>query len=156
MNKKVIISALIIMIACICFEINKAESMVFIKNLLEAGYITKGSVIFVIISISCYIYFTPEIKNDETMLFRCNGVWILEIFLNISTYSAITTTSINLIKAIYIQRFYGIKYFTEFDELDIYIMAGVGFMLLWYSLFKCWKMLCDAVNYSQAKEPQRV
>lgn len=154
MNKKVIVAALAIAALCFLFKLFEEKSMSSLKFLLENGFIMTVAIIFVIVSVFCFTYFVPS-KNDDIPLFRCNGLWVLECFLNISTYSAVTSTAINLLKGIYLQRFYHGNYFGNFADLDIYTMTGVSSMLLWFSLFKCWQMLQEAFNYNTATEIAR-
>lgn len=155
MNKKVIGAALLITFLCVLFKYFEAKSMLLFKTFLESSAAMTISIIFVLVSVFCYTYFIPDNKNDDIPLFIYNGIWILEFFLNISTYIAVTSTAINLIKAIYLQKFYGGNYFGDFGSLDIYTMADVSSMLLWFSLFKCWQMLCKANSYCSANETIR-
>jgi hypothetical protein len=155
MNKKVIAAALFIIILCCSFTLLEKESMLLLKFLFDSGALMTISIIFVIVSVFCYTCFTPANINNDIPVFRYGGLWILECILNISTYSAVTSTAVNLLKGIYLQKFYHQDYFTGFESLDIYTMTGVSSMLLWFSLFKCWQMFQEAYSYNAANEVSR-
>jgi len=155
MNGKIFTAALIITTMCVIFSIFEKESMLIFKAFLESGHAITMCIIFILVSVFCYTYFVPDNTSDEIPLFRYKGIWALEFFLNVSTYVAVTTTAVNLIKGIYLQKFYEGKYFGDFDNLDIYTMAGVSAMLLWFGIFQCWKMLKAANDYCRANEPKR-
>ncbi len=105
--------------------------------------------IFVVVSVICHTMFVPETTLDVPM-FKSNQLWILEVIVNIATYAAITSTAITLLKAIYIQQFYGdIQYFHQFENYDIYTMFAVSGVLLWFSMFKCWQLFHEALNTNE-------
>ncbi|HEA3200014.1 TPA: hypothetical protein RVS02_001526 [Aeromonas veronii] len=156
MNNRILFAALCIALMCLIFNFFEKESMLYLKAFLESNYPIRISVAFILISVFCYTYFVPDNINDEIPLFRYKGTWVLEFFLNVSTYSAVTSTAINLIKGIYIQKFYDGNYFGEFGNLEIYTMAGVSSMLLWFGIFQCWNMLKTANDYCRANEPKQV
>ena len=155
MNNKVLFSALFLVCLCVLFTLNKLEVMVGIRFLLESGYMMMACITFVVVSISCHTFFVPESSLDVPM-FKSNQLWILELLVNIATYAAISSTSVTLLKALYIQEFYGdIQYFLEFKNYDIYTMFGVSGVLLWFSMFKCWQLLHEALNTKSAAEARK-
>ena len=152
MNKKVLFSASILAVLCFLFASNQTQAMLYIREFLESGYLMLICIIFVVISICCHTAFVPE-SNLDVPMFKSNQMWILEIVVNIATYAGITSTAVTLLKAIYIQQFYGdIKYFHEFESYDINTMFAVSGVLLWFSMFKCWQLFHEALNTSSSKK----
>lgn len=155
MNNKVLFSALFLGALCILFTLNKLEVMAGIRFLLESGYMMKVCVIFSVVSICCHTFFVSE-SNLDVPMFKSNQLWILELIVNVATYVAISSTAVTLLKALYIQEFYGdIQYFLEFRNYDIYTMFGVSGVLLWFSMFKCWQLLHEALNTKSAAQAQK-
>ncbi|KXO10079.1 hypothetical protein AKG98_863 [Moritella sp. JT01] len=147
MNKTVLFSALGLVAMCIIFSLNQVLIMLGIRYLLESGYLMGACTIFVFVSIICHGVYVNESVLEDVPMFKSNQLWILEILVNIATYVAITSTAITLLKALYIQQFYGdIQYFLEFKSYDIYTMFGVSCALLWFSMFKCWLLFHEALN----------
>jgi hypothetical protein len=155
LNKKVLLSALLLAILCILFSANQEQVMSGTRFLLESGYLMMACLTFVVVSIFCHTLFVTE-STLEVPMFKSNQLWLLEIAVNIATYTAITSTAITLLKALYIQEFYGdVQYFLEFKNYDIYTMFGVSGVLLWFSMFKCWQLFHEALNTKGSAEVKK-
>ncbi|EOB6680487.1 hypothetical protein [Vibrio campbellii] len=155
MNKRVLGAASVLAVVCFLFTVNQDTAMQYIRDFLESGYLMIICLIFVVVSIVCHASFVPE-SNLDVPMFKSNQMWILEVIVNIATYTAITSTAITLLKAIYIQQFYGdIQYFHQFESYDIYTMFAVSGVLLWFSMFKCWQLFYEALKTTESAKVQK-
>jgi hypothetical protein len=80
-----------------------------------------------------YFYSSDSIKNDS-FIYQHFGSYSDTIF-GIATYGFAASTSISLIKGLYLQTFYSGSYFNGFASFDLVSMALMTSFLLFYSLF---------------------
>ncbi|NET60029.1 MAG: hypothetical protein F6K47_28930, partial [Symploca sp. SIO2E6] len=103
-----------------------------LRDSLENGWFSKLLICYVIITIIGHSLVFPD-----PVLLKVTGyrmiVKPLDVLLNIGTYVAVSSTALNLLKATFIQKFFGdVIYFNNFEDLDIYTMMGVSVLLSFY------------------------
>lgn len=97
---------------------------------------------FLLWTITIYIFVlhyirhkSKDIKSD-TIITKKFGVFFDNAFGGVA-YATMITTSLTLIKGLYIQKFFGdIKYFLEFNDLDLTSIFGISLFFLYYSIMK--------------------
>lgn len=122
----------------------KIELMNYVRLVLENGQLKSVLLIFVTIIV---ISHSIKIKADSgaSSAIIHSGLLPLDIFLTLGTYIAITTTACSLLEGAFIQKFFGIEYFSKFNDLDIYVLLGVAALLLWYVAFHMYKMASEVL-----------
>lgn len=117
----------------------KVQFMEYIRMVLAGGQL-KVVLLLAIIAIIVTHAFKVKPGNDTSNVMIRSGLIPLDTFLTLGTYVAVTTTACSLIEGAFMQQFFEITYFTKFGELDVYVLLGVGALLLWYVAFHMYRM----------------
>ena len=141
-DKSSLLAIVFVAILAISATIFKDFLMQFTRSVLENGHLKIVLLIAVtIIVFSHSIKIKP--KNDSSNVMIRSRLAPLDIFLTLGTYIAVTSTACSLLEGAFIQQFFGVKYFNEFESLDIYVLLGVAALLLWYVAFHMYKMFIE-------------
>lgn len=111
-------------------------------NVLAWGYISGTYVIYQI------LYSSSELKTDG-FLYKHFGVYADTLF-GAATYGFAGTTSLSLIKGLYLQTFYKESYFIGFATFDLVSMFLLTSFLLAYCIFNVSKMFKEILFYHSA------
>lgn len=118
------------------------EAMDMLRVILEKGHLTALLVLTVMIIVVTHaIKVKPQNSNGN--VFIRSGLIPLDIVLTLSTYIAVSTTACALLEGAFVQKFYGVTYFTKFSDLDVYVLLGVSALLIWYVLFHMYKLAIE-------------
>lgn len=120
----------------------QSEVMSSMRLILEKGQLQAVLLIVTVIIILSHAIKIKSTSDSSNVMIR-SGLVPLDIFLTLSTYTAVTTTACSLLEGAFIQKFYGVKYFNKFSGLDIYVLLGVAALLLWYVAFHMYKMCVE-------------
>lgn len=132
--KLIIISIILIVTIAIAFFFFWENTKNIIRLILEARltYFLLWTLTVVIFVIN-YIKHKDKDVKSEIILTRKFGIFVDNALGGI-TYATIITTSLTLLKGLYIQQFFNDKqYFLEFKDLDLMTMFGVMLFLLYYA-----------------------
>ncbi len=141
-DKSSLLAILFVAALAIASFLFKKELMGFTRVVLENGELKAILLICIsVIVVSHSIKIKPE--NDSSNVMIRSGVLPLDICLTLGTYIAITTTACSLLEGAFVQQFFGVEYFTKFEDLDIYVLLGVAALLLWYVVFHMYKMISE-------------
>lgn len=135
--KLIVLSIIIITIIAVAFFFFWENTKSIIRFILEAKL-----TYFLLWTFTVMVFFINYIKHkhkdvkSEIIFTRKFGVFIDNALGGI-TYATIITTSLTLLKGLYIQQFFKDKqYFLEFKDLDLMTMFGVMLFLLYYAFLK--------------------
>lgn len=120
----------------------QSEVMSSLRLILEKGQLQVVLLIATVIIIISHAIKIKSTSDSSSVMIR-SGLVPLDIFLTLSTYTAVTTTACSLLEGAFIQKFYDVKYFNKFSDLDIYVLLGVAALLLWYVAFHMYKMCVE-------------
>ncbi len=133
----IIVSAILIIGTSIAFYFYWNLTRQFIRYILECKF-----TIFIlwVITILVFLihYFTHKSKDVETepIITKKFGIFIDNALGGVS-YGTTMTTSITLLKGLYIQKFFVDRvYFKEFQDIDLMAIFGVTLFLLYISVMK--------------------
>lgn len=141
-NKSSLIAILFVAILAVTSFLFKTELMNFIRIVFENGQFKAVLLMLVsVVVISHSIKVKPE--NDSSNVMIRSGLLPLDIFLTLGTYVAVTTTACSLLEGAFLQNFFGVEYFSKFEDLDVYVLLGVAALLLWYVAFHMFKMVSE-------------
>ena len=144
----IIISSLI---ACpILYFFEEQFSQVF-RIILESKllHLTIWIIIVVIYAIHYVKIRRKDISNN--MILSTSLPPFMDNFFGAVTYGAIITTTLTLMKGMYIQIAFGEEHFKDFNQFDISSLAIALFFLLWYSLTKIGEDVQEIFWVSQTK-----
>ncbi|KLE00248.1 hypothetical protein [Aliarcobacter butzleri] len=150
MNKKIIISIIIMIILCISYLIFEDYFKNGIKFLFEINCFLWIHTIAVIIVF--FIHFVYKIETSSHLKILNNEVALFDTILNIGTFALIGSTALTLLKGIYLQHFFKIEYFRSFGELDLITIFAVCCALLWYTIVRIFGLFKEALYY----QPQSI
>jgi len=135
--KLIFASALIVILLAAIFFFFWDYSKIIIRTILESR-LTNFLLWTVTVLIFLIHYFKHKDKEvkSETILTKKFGVFF-DNALGGVTYGTIITTSLTLLKGLYIQEFFtDTQYFLEFKDLDLMTIFGVMIFLLYFSVMK--------------------
>ena len=107
----------------------------------------------------CFFAYYLSVKDNSNeysgLIYKHFGNFADSAFAVI-TYGLASTTSVSILKGVYIQQFFGDKvYFNNFSSIDIYSMLVVCLFLFGYSIWASSKALIQAlyIGSSEKAEP---
>lgn len=120
-----------------------------IKELFESGWLSIVLWAYVagVFSVHRYLFATYELANDS-FIFKHFGTYAETLFA-IGTYGLAGTTSVALLKGLYLQTFFEGQYFTGFAKFDLVSMFLLTSFLLVYCVFNTTMLLKDIIFYSE-------
>lgn len=149
LNWKTTISVIFVMALIILMQMFGNEIKGPLKDILESkwvAFVVWGYVggTFVI---HHYLYSSSELKKDS-FIYKHFGAYAETLF-GIATYGIAGTTSLALLKGLYLQTFYKGMYFTGFGAFDLVSMFLLTSFLLVYCMFNTTIMLKDVLFHSE-------
>lgn len=113
------------------------NTRIIIRTILESRFISSFIwTVTIVIFILHYIRHKEKEVKSETIITKKFGEFMDNALGGIA-YSTIISTSITLLKGLYIQKFFTDKiYFKEFNNLDLTTVFGVVLFLLYYAGLK--------------------
>lgn len=136
--KLILASAFLVVIAAAAFYFYWDTTKLFIRKILEAPF-TVFILWVVTVLIFLLHYFQHKNKEvaSEPIITKKFGTFIDNILGGIG-YGTAITTSLTLLKGLYIQKFFPNDkvYFLEFKDLDLMTIFGVTLFLLYISFMK--------------------
>jgi hypothetical protein len=151
--KLIIISAISIIAISIMFFFYWEITKWVIRTILEAKI-----TYFLAWNISVFIFIIHYIKHkdkdviSEPIFTKRFGAFMDNALGGIS-YATVITTSLTLLKGLYIQKFFiDKKYFLEFNDLDLTTVFGVTAFLLYFSLMKVIDIAKETYKTQHTKE----
>lgn len=135
--KLMIFSTFLVVIAAAIFYFYWDFTKILIRKILEEKF-TVFIIWVVTVLIFLVHYFKHKSKDveSEPILTKKFGAFIDNILGGIG-YATAITTSLTLLKGLYIQKFFNDKiYFVEFQDLDLITIFGVTLFLLYFASMK--------------------
>ncbi|MEE9694016.1 hypothetical protein [Aeromonas hydrophila] len=148
-NYKWTISIFIFMLLILLAQIFSGEMKEPIKKILESGWLSRFLWTYVVgvLCIHRYLFASYELAKDS-FIYKHFGAYADTLF-GIGTYGVAGTTSIALLKGLYMQAFYKGEYFFGFDNFDLISMFLLTSFLLFYCIFNSTLLLKDIIFYSE-------
>lgn len=134
----------LIMVSCFAFAY-QVELKSVIRTALESKWLMAGSSIYIASCTAMYQIFVGGNSEFRGGLLAHFGKYADAIFALVAFIPA-STTSLALIKGLFMQYFFAQVHFVEFDDIDMIAMLIVSSFLLYYSLFNATKMLIAAIT----------
>lgn len=138
---------LIILISLAQFFGNEIKKI--LKEILESDWVTVVIWAYVggIFLTHRYLYSSKELKSDS-FIYKHFGAYADTIF-GIATYGIAGTTSLALLKGLYLQKFYDGQYFFGFGTFDLVSMFLLTSFLLFYSVFNTTLLLKEVLFHNK-------
>lgn len=123
-----------------------------LKAILESGWLSIAAWGYIsgIFIIHQYLYSSSELKKDS-FIYKHFGVYADTLF-GAATYGFAATTSLALLKGLYLQTFYQESYFIGFATFDLVSMFLLTSFLLVYCFFNVTVMFKDIMFHSGTSE----
>ena len=123
-----------------------------LKAILESGWLSIAAWGYIsgIFIIHQYLYSSSELKRDS-FIYKHFGVYADTLF-GAATYGFAATTSLALLKGLYLQTFYQESYFIGFATFDLVSMFLLTSFLLVYCFFNVTVMFKDIMFHSGTSE----
>ncbi|MDD9175496.1 hypothetical protein ERW49_08420 [Aliivibrio finisterrensis] len=120
-----------------------------IKAVLESGLLNKLLWAFVagVLFIHRYLFASYELAKDS-FIYKHFGAYADTLF-GIGTYGVAGSTSLALLKGLYMQTFFQGKHFIGFGTFDLISMFLLTSFLLFYCIFNTAMLLKDIIFYSE-------
>lgn len=136
-RKWLIISGIFVVISAIIYSFFWGKLKLILRDILEAQIVYS---LFWITTVFIFLlhYFKHKNKEvkSEPIITKKFGIFFDNALGGIF-YGTIITTSLTLLKGLYIQRFFtDIQYFKEFKDIDLLTIFGVACFLFYYALVK--------------------
>lgn len=149
-NTKVVVIACILMVVAFCLIFYSETIKEPLKVTLESGVLTILLWVYVIVSVSMHRFLYGESERNKSSILFVHFGRYAETGFSIGTYGFGGSTSIALLKGLYLQNFYSIKYFKDFSVFDLISMLVLSSFLLIYSLINTTKIFKEVAFYSSA------
>lgn len=125
------------------------EVKIYIKTMLELLWIQYILWAYIIATfIAHWALYSRKETNNNNFIYRQFGS-LADMTFGIATYGIGGTTSLTLIKGVYLQFFFDNIYFFEFGNYDILSMFLLSIFLLFYCLFNTTLLLNKILFYSK-------
>lgn len=145
-------AAIFLMALIVAVQIYSSEIKEPLKTILESGWLSVAAWAYIsgTFIIHQYLYSSSELKRDS-FIYKHFGVYADTLF-GAATYGFAGTTSLALLKGLYLQTFYEQSYFIGFATFDLVSMFLLTSFLLVYCLFNISVMFKDIVFHSSTSE----
>ncbi|WP_272533975.1 hypothetical protein [Providencia sp. PROV212] len=149
LNVGTTLSVIVLIILILLVQLFKHEMKDYIKCILESDIISFfiWAYVITIFSIHHYLYSANELSSDG-FLYKHFGSYAETVF-SIATYGIAGTTSITLLRGLYLQTFYDGRYFTGFGSFDISSMFLLTTFLLIYCILNTTFLLKKILFHSK-------
>lgn len=153
LNKKLIFVTLFLLLLSYLLVTNQKETLLLIENILTWKHLSLS--IWLGLGICFFIHYLSikdENNYSQGLIFVQFGKFADSAFA-LGTYGLTTTTSLSLLKGIYLQQVLEKEiYFNNFNQIDIYSMLVVCIFLLSYSIYSAGTSFFRAITISQAEK----
>lgn len=150
--QKRLLAAIFIMVLVFFTLVFSEDTLDSIKTLLESDYAPLLLWAYVVGSIAMHTFIVVNSKNDVYGFFEKYS----NTFYSVGTFGIGGSTSIALLKGIFLQHFYSVEFFKGFSGFDIISMSILASFLLIYSLLNCTRLLGEAIFYTSTSEMSAV
>jgi len=135
LDKRIIGLLILTLIACPIIYYNEQQFTLVLKEILESPLLKYiiWMVIFSLYIIHYWKFRRAESSKSNIVLSTALPPF-MDNFFGAVTYGIIITSTLTLMKGLYIQLAFGETHFKDFSEFDIFSLAIALFFLLWYSL----------------------
>ena len=124
--------------------LNKDQAKEFIKSIFDSGFAPAVVWTYVLVAVISKKLFVD--KNAQ----HFKGY--ADFLYNTATYGFAGSTSISLLKGVFLQYFFEVSYFYNFDTLDLASITVVSSYLLIYTGTETTKMLADVLVRAKGVE----
>lgn len=129
---------------------NKDEAKNIVRIFLESNWPTVVIWLFSIVSVSAGKFFCEPDKNEEdSFIYHSFGGYADSVF-TIATYGFSGSTSLALLKGLYLQLFFDGSFFTGFGEFDLASIFIISSFLLFYSVVGTTRQIINVVFQAEA------
>lgn len=135
LDKSIIGLLILTLIACPIIYYNEQQFTLFLREILESPLLKYiiWVLIFLLYIIHYWKFRRTEHSRNNIVLSTALPPFMDNLFGAV-TYGVIITSTLTLMKGLYIQLAFGETHFKDFSEFDIFSLAIALFFLLWYSL----------------------
>ena len=117
--------------------LNKYQAKDIIKSIFDSGVAPQIAWIYVSVAVISKKIFVEKITQQFN--------WYVDFLFSIATYGFAGSTSISLLKGVFLQYFFSENYFENFGTLDLGSIAIVSSYLLIFTGIQTTKMLADVL-----------
>lgn len=150
-SKLIFATMLAIVLISVCYHFLLDEVLNVIKILLEKEILSialfSGTVILFVIN---YVKHKSKQVQKDVIITDKFGDFI-DNFLGGIGYGTVISTSLTLLKGLFVQKFFNINYFAEFDGLDLFAILGVALFLLYYALMKVYDIAIETYKIDKTE-----
>ncbi|WP_348692738.1 hypothetical protein [Duganella fentianensis] len=131
---------------------NKEEAKRVVKIILESNWPTVLLWLFSIVGVVSERFFsTLNVNNESGVIYQSFGKYADAIF-SIATFGFAGSTSLALLKGLYLQLFFDGTYFTGFADFDLASIFLISSFLLFHSANGALRLIINAVFQAEAKD----
>lgn len=131
---------------------HKDPAKSLIKNVLESNWPTVTLWIIVLIGVVVRLFTeNPEQPLKTGLIYESFGKYADAIF-TATTYGVSGSTSLALLKGLYLQAFFGGEFFSGFGNFDLVSICVISSFLLFYSIVETSKLILSAIYQVDAVE----
>lgn len=121
-----------------------------IKILLESRLLTISVWGYIAVTFTAHRVILGSNESGDSFIFSHFGKYADTVFA-VGTYGLSSSTSLALIKGLYVQYFFETVFYRGFDMFDLISMFMLSSFLLIYSMFATTKAFFDLIFYSQSE-----
>lgn len=148
LSRLVVIIALIIL--GLIFMYSKDEAKNIVRILLESNWPAVVIWILAIVGVGAGKYFCePEGNGTGGLIYQSFGGYA-DVVFTIATYGFSGSTSLALLKGLYLQLFFGGAFFTGFGDFDLASIFVISSFLLFYSVVGTTRQIINVVFQAEA------
>lgn len=135
LNIKTATSVTFLIVLLVVMQVYGQDVKTLTKTILESDLINLLILAYIIgtLTIHGYLYSSRELQKDS-FIYKHFGKYADAVF-EVATYGLAGTTSLALLKGLYLQTFYEAQYFNGFGGFDLASMCILTSFLLFYCLF---------------------
>jgi len=129
---------------------NKDEAKHFVRVFLESTWPTVIIWLFAIVGVGAGKFFSePSDNGAKGFIYKSFGGYADTVF-TIATYGFSGSTSLALLKGLYLQLFFNGSFFTGFDNFDLASIFVISSFLLFYSVVSTTRQIKNVVYQAEA------
>ncbi len=141
---------IVLIILGLALVYSKDDAKNIVRVFLESNWPTVVVWLLAIVGVGAGKYFCePEENGDEGFIYQSFGGYADAVF-TIATYGFSGSTSLALLKGLYLQLFFGGAFFTGFGDFDIASIFVISSFLLFYSVVGTTRQIINVVFQAEA------
>ncbi|WP_339387633.1 hypothetical protein [Vibrio caribbeanicus] len=147
-NKKLTGSIILCIVFILFAQAYQSDLKNLMKTIFESGWLSKilWTYVICVLCFHRYLFASYELAKDSFM-YKHFGTYADTLF-GISTYGVAGSTSIALLKGLYMQTFFDGKHFMGFGTFDLISMFLLTSFLFVYCIFNTTILLKEIIFYS--------